>query len=558
MSGVSIDSVEDHPPDSRDESGTAPSDRRFRPDVEGLRAVAIVLVVLYHGNVGIFSGGYIGVDVFFVISGFVIAGLLLREHATSGRTSLGHFYARRSRRIIPAATLVIVTTVVATYGVLGALYGNPTAVDAKWTALFVANFHFAATGSNYLTATEPPSPLLNFWSLAVEEQFYLVFPAMVLLLSRLRTRISFNSRFAIVLVLIIGSSFWLSIVQSNSTPTLAYFSPFTRAWELALGALVAVGTTQIRKVPANAGAVITWVGLGMIGWAAISFGPQTVYPGSVAAIPVVGASLVIAGGVRAPRRAAESVLGLGPVRWIGRMSYSLYLWHWPILMLAAESDAKSQLPFHENVVWLLVAFGAAVVTYHLVENPIRHARLLAPNWLGLSFGVVLITLSLSVATAALYLNGGENSSLSTTNRPVAQGPLSSAELKQLIRSAPSQRFLPKNLWPPLSQVRIDFGGPPGDCWLDSAQDSMPDNCIFGDPQGVHTVVLYGDSHAGMWFEAMNEIATAAHWKLIYLGKASCPAPSLPFQNPKGWGRPGETFLQCERFREIRGKANQSA
>ena len=197
MTGVSIDSVDDHLLDARDEPGTAPGDRRFRPDVEGLRAVAIVLVVLYHASLNALSGGYVGVDVFFVISGFVITGVLLRERSSSNRTSFLSFYGRRSRRIIPAATLVIVVTVIATYGVLGALYGNPTAIDARWTAVFLANFHFTATGTNYLTAQEPPSPLLNFWSLAVEEQFYLVYPAFFAVLALLRTRMSLRVKLAV-------------------------------------------------------------------------------------------------------------------------------------------------------------------------------------------------------------------------------------------------------------------------------------------------------------------------------------------------------------------------
>ena len=144
------------------EAGTAPGDRRFRPDVEGLRAVAVVLVVLYHANLPGLSGGFVGVDVFFVISGFVITGLLLRERGSTDRTSLVGFYGRRVRRILPAATLVIVTVVVATYAVLGAFYGNPTAVAARWTAVFLANFHFAGIGTNYLNASQPPSPLQNF------------------------------------------------------------------------------------------------------------------------------------------------------------------------------------------------------------------------------------------------------------------------------------------------------------------------------------------------------------------------------------------------------------
>ena len=187
-----------------DEAGTAPGDRRFRPDIQGLRAVAVLLVVLYHAGLHGLSGGYVGVDVFFVISGFVITGLLLRERGTSGRTSLIGFYGRRSRRIIPAATLVIIVTVMMTYSRVGVVFGNQTATDARWTAVFLANFHFASIGTNYLTAQLPPSPLQNFWSLAVEEQFYLVYPTLFLLVAGIRTRVSVQTRLFVCLVIVIA------------------------------------------------------------------------------------------------------------------------------------------------------------------------------------------------------------------------------------------------------------------------------------------------------------------------------------------------------------------
>ena len=357
MTGVSIDTVDDHVLSTGDEAGTAPGDRRFRPDVEGLRAVAIVLVVLYHGGLKVLSGGYVGVDVFFVISGFVITGLLLRERSASATTSFLNFYGRRSRRIIPAATVVIVATVVATYWVLGAVYGNPTADDGRWTAVFLANFHFASVGTNYLDQTQPPSPLLNFWSLAVEEQFYLVYPALFVAIAALGAKATFRTRLVIGLVLIIVASFTLSVLQTSSDPTVAYFSPFTRAWELALGALVAAATPWLLRIPKVIGGVLTWLGLGAIAFSAVAFGATTAYPGSLAAIPVLGAGLVIAGGMAAPKWAAESVLGLQPFRWVGRISYSLYLWHWPILIIAADEAGKTSLPFRQNVVWLLLALG---------------------------------------------------------------------------------------------------------------------------------------------------------------------------------------------------------
>ncbi len=260
--------------------------------------MAVLLVVFYHAGLNGLSGGYVGVDVFFVISGFVITGLLLRERGTSGRTSLIGFYGRRSKRIIPAATLVIVVTVVMAYSRVGVVFGNQAAIDARWTAVFLANFHFASIGTNYLTAQLPPSPLQNFWSLAVEEQFYLVYPTVFLLIAAFRTRMSLHARLFLCLVVVIFVSFTLSVVQTTSNPTVAYFSPFTRAWELALGALVAASTQWLFTVPKAVGAALTWIGLAGIAYGAIEFNSATAYPGYLVAIPVAGAALVIAGGTR--------------------------------------------------------------------------------------------------------------------------------------------------------------------------------------------------------------------------------------------------------------------
>ena len=237
---------------SGDESGTAPGDRPFRPDVEGLRAVAVLLVVLFHSGVSGVSGGYVGVDVFFVISGFVITGVLFRERNSTGRTSIIAFYGRRCRRIIPAATVVIIATVALAFLYLDIGSGIRTATDGRWAAVFLANFRFIATGTNYLASQEPPSPLQNFWSLAVEEQFYVVYPTLYLLVASAKAFPS-GVRMAAGLVVIIVLSLSYSITNTPNNPVNAFFSPFTRAWELALGALVAFGTPWLLKVSNPAG-----------------------------------------------------------------------------------------------------------------------------------------------------------------------------------------------------------------------------------------------------------------------------------------------------------------
>ena len=533
-----------------DEAGTAPEDRRFRPDVEGLRAVAIALVVLYHGGLSAISGGYVGVDVFFVISGFVITGLLLREQASSSLSIVG-FYGRRARRIIPAATVTIVITVTLTYAVLGVISGNLTAIDGRWAALFLANVHFAANGTNYLTAQEPPSPLQNFWSLAVEEQFYFVYPTLFLSVCAVRTRLSLRARLALGLIVVVVISFAWSVSQTASDPTVAYFSPLTRAWELALGALVAVGTGWLLRVPRPVGSAMTWVGLAAIGYAAFAFTADTAYPGAPVAVPVLGAALVIAGGTAVPRWGAESFLGVAPCRWLGRLSYSLYLWHWPILILAAEAANKSHLPLSANLPWLAVAVAASIASYHLVEKPVRHASLsVAGRWGPLGLGVILVAATVGVVTVQLDAHSG-----AVPSGPSPEGPRSSASTRSvtavmnIIQGAPEIRVLPKQLASSLANVRYDWGGPPGDCWPAVGQSSIP-TCVFGDPHGSHTMVLYGDSHAGMWFSALDYVATLAHWKLAYLGKGYCGAALLPYQDPPGWGRPDGEYAVCDRWHEF--------
>ena len=259
---------------TQDEAGTPPGDRRFRPDVQGLRAVAVALVVLYHAGIPGVPGGFIGVDVFFVISGFVITGLLLREQQASGAISMLGFYARRCRRIIPAATVVILATTAAAYLVLGAVAGNGAADDGRWAAVFLSNFHFESVGTNYLTALSPPSPLQNFWSLSVEEQFYLVFPGLFLVVSSVSTRMSLRSRLTLMLAVVVACSFFWSITESATHPTTSYFSPFTRAWELALGALIALAGPWLHRIPEWWSSVVTWMGLGAIVVAALSIGSE--------------------------------------------------------------------------------------------------------------------------------------------------------------------------------------------------------------------------------------------------------------------------------------------
>jgi len=410
--------------------------------------------------------------------------------------------------------------------------------------VFLANFHFAGIGTDYLNATLPPSPLQNFWSLAVEEQFYLVYPAIFLLAASVRSAVSLRARLVFILVPIILMSLVLSAVQTSSSPTTAFFSPFTRAWELALGALVAVATPALLRLGRNTATLMTWVGLAAIGYAAVAYSSATAYPGTAVIVPVVGTALVIAGGTPVPAWGAEAVLKVAPFQFFGRLSYSLYLWHWPILIIAAEYAGKNSLPFHQNLGWLALAMVASYATYRLIENPVRHAQALAKSkGLALGLGAVLIAISLVVATVALENHKPNTASTSATGLIPSLTP---DALIQAVADARKITTLPANLTPSLAGVRGDWGGPPSPCWPSFAQTSVP-ACVYGDPEGTQTLVLYGDSHAAMWFAAINLVASLSHWRLIILAKGDCPTLDLAFRNPPGVGTPGGAFAACAQW-----------
>jgi peptidoglycan/LPS O-acetylase OafA/YrhL len=321
-----------------------PTSPHFRPDIQGMRAIAVGIVVLDHAHIPGLSGGFIGVDVFFVLSGFLITGLLLGDVAKTGGVRFLNFYARRAARILPAATLVIVATLAASYIVLNVIQARSVAGDGLWSVFFLANYHFAAVGTNYFAAVTATSPLQHFWSLAVEEQFYLVWPFLLgtvaFLTHRRRATTSYHvprrSLYAL-LIPITAYSLYLSITQTSANPTAAYFSTFDRTWELGIGALLALTLPHLSRIPGLARAALSWAGLAGVLLAATTFSSHTRIPGYLALVPVLGAAAMVAGGVGRPRYGASSLLAVRPLRFIGDISYSLYLWHWPVLILGAAA-----------------------------------------------------------------------------------------------------------------------------------------------------------------------------------------------------------------------------
>jgi len=505
-----------------DDVGSPPGDREFRPDVQGLRAVAVLLVIAYHFNVPGISGGYVGVDVFFVISGFVITGLLLRERSARRATSLVGFYARRARRILPAASLVIVVTVLASYHWLGFVRGGAVAIDGKWASVFLSNLHSIQVGNSYFGAQEAVSPLLHFWSLSVEEQFYLVFPILFALLAARTTALRFRSVIVGVLLVTIIASLATSILQTASSPVTAYFSPFTRAWELALGALVAVSAPLLRRLTPAVATALSWIGLAMIAGAALGFTSTTPYPGVAVVLPVVGAGIVIAAGLVAPRFGAEIILGLRASRVIGDLSFSLYLWHFPVYVIARQVN-YAPLRLGQRAVLIVLTFVLAFATYYLIENPIRHSSALRRRQAtSIAMGLALIALCLGVCSFMIGIHG-------SSTRPVA-GPASVGlvHLGVELRQATALNDLPEVLLPPMPGTPdLHPTSMPDRCFIGNGFASgyrattLP-RCTFGDTNATKTMVLAGDSTATMWSAALDRFARRHHYRLVILTKYACP------------------------------------
>jgi peptidoglycan/LPS O-acetylase OafA/YrhL len=364
--------------------------------------VAVATVVLYHAGIPGMGGGYIGVDVFFVISGFVITRLLLGQVERSGRPRFGEFYARRARRILPAAGFVAVVSVFFAYRYLGFIRGGLIANDLRWVGLFFGNVHFSNVGTNYFQAGLPPSTLQNYWSLAVEEQFYVIYPALIGVLTLVAVRRSIRAKLAVTAIAIAIGSFAWSVWYTHHNPAASYFALSTRAWELALGGLVAAGTTVWSRIPERVGALLAWAGIAGIAYATFAFSTSTPYPGWIALIPVAGTAFVILGGVPAPASGPGAVLSTTPLRWIGKLSFAIYLWHWPILMTAQE-DAGHRLPFADRAGLLLLVLVASVVTFYGLEDPVRRARSLARRpAVSILVGLAVVATMVIVGTVELH------------------------------------------------------------------------------------------------------------------------------------------------------------
>ena len=529
-----------------EQPSTAGATRKgFRADIQGLRALAVLLVILYHSRVPGVSAGYVGVDVFFVISGFLITTQLAGEAARTGHVRLLTFWAKRIRRLLPVALVVVAATVAVARFRLPPLQVPDVVTHAVWSTFYGINYRLAAEDVDYQRAGADPSPLQHYWSLSVEEQFYVLWPLLVLAalwLGRRRVR----HALPLLVALVVSISLVLSALVTVSDPSLAYFALHTRAWELGAGALVALGAGRLARIDRRAAPVMAWGGLGAITVSAVAYSDATAFPGLVALLPVGGAALVIAAGCGGQTGSVTRVFDRPAVQVVATLSYGWYLWHWPVLVLA-----PGQLDAWGWVGGLALCAGAlvlAAITHRFVERPTQASMLPTRAWLGIGAALSAATVGIAALTQAslpsLVGSGPAVTTVSTT------APADAAYLRQVeatIARSSAAKAVPRNLKPSLrtaSEDTTESSHSPEQC-LSTYLRTDQGACVYGDPRAVRTVVLFGDSHMEQWQPAFDLAGKRDRWKVVVWTKSACPLADLPVP----LAGEGRRYTECDTWRD---------
>jgi peptidoglycan/LPS O-acetylase OafA/YrhL len=561
---------------ARPRSGGAEKDG-FRPDIEGLRGIAVSLVVLFHAGLLSHSatqitGGFIGVDLFFLIT-----GLLVRERERTGKTSMSRFYARRVRRILPAAIVVLLVTFVAANSLV-TLVDRPSVMqDGASAALSIANIRFSMT-TDYFNPVNY-SPFLHFWSLGVEEQFYFVWPALMAIVAWKAPRLGA----AVALTIVVVASFIASLMITDSSTSTAFYMLPTRAWQLAAGGLIAVGAGSLNRLPqairASVGqllAVAGWGALAALITAAFAIDSvSTPYPGMAAIVPTIAGVLLIVSGQE--RTGPGVLLRLAPVRFLGKISYSLYLWHWPILILGGIwlVGPMGTISTKQALALAAVAVPVATASWLLVEEPFRRGRIPLPRPSRVVGVGLAAMLAVAVAGSSFYFGAesalgaisGEADPTPTaeiatprpTARPTPTVPVSRAPNETPTPvpvmtpalpptpepPAPTSFAITSSIKPALPKVATDYEQPWHDnClgWKGATSPNTSSKCIYGDPSGTYTVAFVGDSHASALFPGVNAVAKAHGWKLIPYLKIDCSY--LDLNDLVYFGPPMVAYPEC--------------
>ncbi|SEJ39433.1 acyltransferase family protein [Demequina mangrovi] len=500
---------------------------RFRLDIQGLRAIAVAAVVLYHAGVPFLQRGYLGVDVFFVISGFLITGHLLKRLETTGRVGYAEFYARRARRILPASFTVLLLSIGAAM-----LWYPPLLMHEVWrgalaTAFYVPNIYFAMERTDYLSGTNP-SLFQHYWSLGVEEQFYLLWPiALALGWAFARTR---RALFIVVAFLVAGS-FAAGVVGTVWNQPMAFFMLPTRAWELGIGGLVAFAAARHRApLGRTTASVVSWSGLACILLTLTLYPPATMPPGTGALPAVLATAAVILAGSRDAPSGASIVLSVRPLTFLGTISYALYLVHWPALMVPqAAFGFGTAVSTTTKVGIALLCVPLAWLLFRYIEKPARNASVLAdaPAWRTLAAAVGASFAAVASATLAY--------------EATKDTPLAGRDSSVVPHGYPSS-YVPSDLAPDLWSATGDLPELyENGCNNDFATVEST-GCLFGSATAPR-IALFGDSHAAQWYPALTTFAEANGYAVQTLTKDACPAVSADF------ARDGRTYQECTLWRD---------
>lgn len=474
--------------------------KMYRPELDGLRAVAILAVVLYHAHVPGFSGGFVGVDIFFVLSGYLVTLLLYQEVTSTGTIALKRFFERRIRRLVPALVLVVCATLL-----LGAIFLTPIGGEQQGLArsalasiAMFSNVHFSQSAGGYFDGPAELQPLLHTWSLSVEAQFYLIWPLLIVGVSRFShfQKQSLERLLILTVVILLGVSLTSSIWLTESQPQAAFFHMPNRVWEFATGALI-VFWRRVARLGHQQANFATALGLGGILFSVVTYSGTAGFPGYLALLPALATSLFIFAS-----RADTGIgkwLAIKPLVSLGGLSYSWYLWHWPLLAIARVHSLNS-LSVGMALLLCVLSLGLAVLTYRLVENPIRKKRYPLMSTQGKTFrvgclmGLTAICLSLSLGMWAKYLwpQSGANTTMQNAILNVQK-----VKIPECTQPSPYKGEL------------IDV-----------------QNCIFPKLKDSPAFMVWGDSHAGHLVPMTAEFSKTADMPMIIRYMPQCP----PIQN----------------------------
>lgn len=490
-----------------------------RADIQALRALAVTSVLLYHLWPNRLPGGYIGVDVFFVISGFLITAHIVREVETTGRLRIAHFWARRARRLLPASLLTLFVTAVGVAALAPGSLWRQFYSEILAATLYVQNWRLAADSVDYLAVQNAPSPVQHFWTLSTEEQFYVALPVVVILCVATARRLRVSPRRAILaaLTLLAAASFAYSLQLTSADPGTAYLSTLTRGWEFAAGGLLAL-------VPIRASrwhGALAAIGIAGIGAATVLLAETTPFPGYAALLPVVASQLAIAYG----DRTHLSRLGAwGPVAMVGRLSFGIYLWHFPLIVLLPYATGRD-LGTVDKVAIAGASFLLAYVSTRFVEDPVRFSpRLLAgrrPSVVA-AFGVTGMLLVAAAGIGGLLIDERRtDEARALTAQVLADTPAClGAQARDPLHSPCINPDLEGTVVPELAARSADDANR-AECWSSGA-DGTTNVCQLG-PLDAYTKHLFvvGDSHSNTLVGAYERIASAYGWRIDVTGHTGC-------------------------------------